>query len=199
MAITKELTLVALTVAFVDSSACPVLLSWLPLQLSLWTGFDTTNFATPSVLRLGDSCSPIGRENEGGRPRDDVVAAAPRDCEPRAQSKFANGFLKDDEGGRADDAGTVSDGGSASTSAAVALLLPGKKQLVPTEASHACGDGERSACARVRAVCVCARARACVFSCLRVQGGRGAGGRTCDQRSAALARTEVSGDLPESK
>ena len=128
---------------------------WLPLEsleLLSWAVFGGAAFgaidaATWTVagapgnvpsLRLGDSDSPIGRENEGGRrspPRDATaaaVAAARRACVPRAQSKFAKGFM---EGGGS--GGSEED----STPAAAARTLPGNKQLEPTEASHACGKG----------------------------------------------------------
>ena len=110
---------------------------WLPPELPSWPDFDRTTFGVASTsLCLGDSGSPIGRENEGGRRRDVVVAAAAavarRPCVPRAQSKFVNGFLDGDGGG-----GSKED--SASTTTAATWLLPGKKQLEATEASHACG------------------------------------------------------------
>ena len=124
------------------------------LELLLWTGSGGATFgavdAAPCTvadapgnvpsLRLGDSDSPIGREKEGGRrspPRDATAAAAAaarRACVLRAQSKFAKGLLEGGGGG-----GSEED--SASTPAAAARTLPGNKQLEPTEASHACGEG----------------------------------------------------------
>jgi hypothetical protein len=148
-------------VASAAPPAFPVLPLWLPLEsleLLVWTVFGGPTFggaadaATCAVTcavadapgnvpspRVGESDSPIGRENEGGRrspPREATaaaVAAARRACVPRAQSRFAKGLLEGGGGGGIEE-------GSASTAAAAARALPGNKQVEPTEASHACGD-----------------------------------------------------------
>ena len=134
---------------------------WPPLEsveLLLWaavggaTSGCTINASTFAVAgaagnvpssRLGESDSPIGRENEGGRrspPRDATAAAsaARRACVLRAQSKFAKGLLEGGGGGGGEEESALT---PAATGAAAARALPGNRQLEPTEASHACREG----------------------------------------------------------
>ena len=138
-----------------------VLPFWPPLEsveLLLWavvggaTSGCTINASTFAVAgaagnvpspRLGESDSPIGRENEGGRrspPRDATAAAsaARRACVLRAQSKFAKGLLEGGGGGGSEEESALT---PAATGAAAARALPGNRQLEPTEASHACREG----------------------------------------------------------